>query len=135
MTRLADAFRPASLGAAALAIALGLAAPAQAATDYTRYPTAVAANAAEVMAQYGGVVIDVETLFPGENRALSFIGCGVQKRDPDRLLPPDEQDYNFTRCKPAFSADQILPPYQPPINTVPPPTDTIESPRIDNVYE
>lgn len=86
------------IGAAALAAAaLSLAAPASAAVDHAKYPTAIAADAAEMMAKFGGVVIDVETKSPGKG-VLDFNGCGVVKRDADKLVPSGRRDRNFTYC-------------------------------------
>ena len=106
-------------GAAALAaVALALAAPASAAVDsYKQYPTAVAADVAEVMAKFGGVVIDVETKFPG--RALDLRGCGIIKHD---TMPTDQRVYNFTHCGPSFALQPTfvyeggpLTPGEPPV--------------------
>jgi hypothetical protein len=129
MTRFADTLFSRSLSAATLAAAaITLAAPAWATTDPTRYPTAVAGDAAEVMAKYGGVVIDVETLFPGENRALNFLGCGVHKRDHTPDVSADEEQYQFTRCAPTIGAEQILPPYVPPLDIIQSPRETVIRP-------
>lgn len=101
MTTISQSTLRSLIGAAALAAAaLSLAAPASAAVDDAKYPKAVAADAADMMAKFGGVVIDVETKFPG--RALDFYGCGVIKHDIEKTLSNDERDRNFTRCAPNF---------------------------------
>jgi hypothetical protein len=87
------------------------AAPA-AAVDHTQYPSAIAADAAAMMAKFGGVVIDVQTRFPGDKRAFTAVGCADVKRDPQVLLADAEGGYDFTHCGPDLTVQRTfeLPP-------------------------
>jgi hypothetical protein len=128
MTARCPSRRLAALSVLAL-LAGGFAGSAAAGVEPSDYPTAVAADAAEMMAKYGGVVIDVETRFPGENRALNFVGCSAVKRDPQLLLDGDDRAYNFTHCGPDLTLERTFstPGGNPPVSTEPP-VDTIEVP-------
>jgi hypothetical protein len=111
-------------------LAAGLVTPAVAGVDYTQYPTAVAANAAEMMAKFGGVVIDVETRFPGENRAISHVGCSAVKRDPQLVLSEGDRAYNFTHCAPDLTIERTFTPgndlpTEVPVDTIEVPTDYV----------
>jgi hypothetical protein len=91
------------LGAAAIIAAL--AAPAMANVEVPAYPTAIAADAAEMMAKYGGVIIDVESRFAGPSP--TYFGCGVVKHEAK--ADPDHRTFNFTAC-----AVPTVPVYYPP---------------------
>lgn len=92
---------------AAAAITTALAAPALANVQIPDYPTAVAADAAEMMAKYGGVIIDVESRFAAPSP--TYFGCGVVKHEAK--ADPNYRTFNFTACAvPTVNTDVPLTP-------------------------
>jgi hypothetical protein len=96
-----------SLGAAAIACLL--AAPAMAGVEIPPYPTAIAADAAEMMAKYGGVIIDVESRFAAPSP--TYFGCGVVKHEAN--VAADHRTFNFTAC--AVPTVKTYVPSTPPV--------------------
>ena len=95
------------LGAAAIAAAL--AAPASAATEALPYPTAIAADAAEMMAKYGGVVIDVESRFAAPS--LDYFGCGTVKHEAKAAI--EKRTFNYTDCATRAIKVELPPTFNP----------------------
>jgi hypothetical protein len=96
------------LGAAAVAAAL--AAPASAAPEALPYPTAIAADAAEMMAKYGGVVIDVESRFAAPS--LDYFGCGTIKHETKASM--EKRTFNYSDCASRAIKVELPPTFTPP---------------------
>ena len=104
MTRFRNIAPRLAFGAALLAAVFSGAAPAIAAMEGRDFPTAIAADAADVMAKYGGVVIDVESRFAAPSP--NFFGCGVVKHEAK--VSADHRTFNYTPC--AVPVVKVYPP-------------------------
>lgn len=97
-----------SLGA--VAIACAVAAPAMAEVEIPQYPTAIAADAADVMARYGGVVIDVESRFAAPS--LDYFGCGTVKHEAKAAM--DKRTFNYSDCATRAIKVELPPTFRTP---------------------